>query len=461
MFPPFLRQDANLECKKIISLLNSGELELRQISKESEERKNQGVMIGCLVYKTKDTSEHKVLVCVSGISKELFFNNSKDFYHLGTIYTIVPSLVENTQIQTALLQNDDEIHRLTDEIQNQELNQKEKEEKIRYRSQLCDESLKKVFSLYSFTSAQKKKISLNQIIMQRGKLPPTGTGDCCAPKLLSYAFENDFIPLSMDEVYFGADTKNKKNGESYAPCDERCGFILPLILGLHILYVDEYIAVINKESGLLSVPGRGEDKQDCCVSRLKTLFPECIEQPSVHRLDMETSGLLVLAFTKEAHRELNRQFAEGLVEKEYIAVLDGVLQKANGKLAPKNGEKSGRMELKFRLDIENRPHQIYDEEYGKLGITDWQYLETYTYENPVTKQRKVVTKVRFIPQTGRTHQLRLASADPHGFGLPIVGDTLYGKCNEGERLMLHSCLLDFVHPVDGRKMHFVCEPDFI
>lgn len=461
MFPPFPQEEAGYFSRQIISLIQDGKMELRQISRESEERKNQGIMIGSLVCKNKSDDTKTVLVCVSGIAKELFFDNKKSFTFQNTNFIIVPSIANNQLIQDALNQNDGEIHKLTEEINNPELSAEEKTQKIKIRTCLCDESLKKVFSLYSFTNFKKQKISLNSIIAEHKKLPPTGTGDCCAPKLLSYAFENDFIPLSMDEVYFGSDTKTKQNGVSYPPCDERCRYILPSILGLEILYRDKDICVVNKTSGLLSVPGRGEDKQDCIVTRLKRLFPDCIEQPSVHRLDMETSGLLVLAFTKDSHRDLNMQFAQGLVEKEYIAVLDGVLQKATGLCAPKQNQTQGRMELKFRLDIDNRPHQIYDEEYGKLGITDWKYLDTYTFENPVTKERKVVTKILFTPQTGRTHQLRLASADIHGFGLPIVGDTLYGNCKEGERLMLHSCKLEFFHPVSKERMSFICPPDFI
>ena len=254
--------------------------------------------------------------------------------------------------------------------------------------------------------------------------------------------------------------RTKENGKSYAPCHERCGYILPEILGLEILYRDEHIVVINKSSGLLSIPGRTEDKQDCVTSRLKNLFPNCIEQPSVHRLDMETSGLLVLALTKEAHRDLSIQFQEGNVKKEYIAILDGVLQKAKGDNAPKNGEKKGHVELKFRVDLENRPHQIYDEEYGKLGITDWELLDVFSMKTSMEGEKHPVTKVLFKPVTGRTHQLRLVSADSHGFGLPIVGDTLYGICRPGERLLLHSCKLEFNHPQTKERMCFYCPENF-
>ncbi len=184
----------------------------------------------------------------------------------------------------------------------------------------------------------------------------------------SYAFSHKYTPISMDEVFFGKNTKNKINLESYPPCDERCGFILPEILGVEILYRDEDIVVVNKPSMLLSVPGRTPDKQDCLVNRIRTIFPDCIEQPSVHRLDMETSGLMVYALKEEPHRNLNKQFENKIVKKEYTALLDGVLAKADGNMAPKNNQKEGHIELKFRLDPDNRPHQIYDEEFGKLGI---------------------------------------------------------------------------------------------
>ena len=167
---------------------------------------------------------------------------------------------------------------------------------------------------------------------------------------------------------------------------------------------------------------------------------------------METSGLMVLAFDAEAHRNLSRQFQEGTVKKEYVALLDGILAK-------KGIPEEGTMTLFFRLDIDNRPHQIWDDVYGKKAVTSWKILDVERYTAPDGSVRNV-TRVLFKPQTGRTHQLRLASADPHGFGIPIVGDTLYGKCEEGERLMLHARYLAFDHPTDGRRMEFQLESGF-
>ena len=449
MFPPFPQELARHYCMEFISGIEDGSVILKQISQESEERKGHGSMVGALVC-TNPAGERVVLHAVSGISVQAIMVSGPSTGS-GTTHIIVPPIVSERAIAAALAKNDKKIHELTEAIATAAVEPKHgvvepvettlKEQ----RTALTDESLRNVFNLYEFTRFDGKKITLNQIIKDHGgKLPPTGTGDCCAPKLLSYAFEHGLTPISMDEVFYGRNTPNKKNGTSYPPCDERCGYILPHILGLEILYRDSQLVVINKPSGLLSVPGRTPDKQDCVVSRLKKLFPHCIEQPSVHRLDMETSGLMVYALTREAHRNLSRQFEDGTIHKKYMALLDGTFN---------HNEYKGELQLKFRLDINNRPHQIYDEENGKLGITRWEKAGTVLYTAPDGSKRRT-TKIIFTPKTGRTHQLRLAASDPHGFGIPIVGDTLYGHCAPGERLMLHAFELEFKHPVSGESSKF-------
>ena len=447
MFPPFPQELARHYCMEFISGIEDGSIILQQISQESEERRGHGVMIGALVC-VNDAGERVVLHAVSGISVVPVVPEPVEG-HPYPHKIIVPPLVSPKEIENALAKNDKKIHELTEAIATAVVEPAETSLKEQ-RTALTTESLLNVFSLYTFTRFDGKKNTLNEIIKEHdGKLPPTGTGDCCAPKLLSYAFEHNLTPISMDEVFYGRDTPNKKNGTSYPPCDERCGYILPWILGLEILYRDSQIIVVNKQSGLLSVPGRTPDKQDCVVSRVKKLFPHCITQPSVHRLDMETSGLLVLAFTEEAHKNLSCQFEEGTVHKKYVALLDGVFN---------HNEYEGELQLKFRLDVDNRPHQIYDEENGKLGITEWEKVGTVLYTAPDGSKRRT-TKIIFTPKTGRTHQLRLAASDPHGFGIPIVGDTLYGHCEPGERLMLHAFELEFKHPVSGAQMKFILGTD--
>ncbi|WP_308693469.1 RluA family pseudouridine synthase [uncultured Treponema sp.] len=440
MFPPFDEELAFKYCKEIISLLEEKKLSLVYTTEKiSAERFANGIMIGVLVAKNS-AQENKILFTVSGISRKI-----EGKFH-DAIF--IEPIVSNRKIMSALQKNDKKIHLLTEKLKS--CRKEDIQELQLHRSTLTSESLEKVHELYSFYCFDGKIRSLKQIC--KNQLPPTGTGDCCAPKLLNFAFKNNLTPLSMCEVFYGRSTEKKISGCKYSPCDERCGLILPEILGLKILYRDKDIIVVNKQSGLLSVPGRGPEKQDCVVNRVKKLFPECIEQPSVHRLDMETSGLMVLAFTKDAHRNLCRQFEKGLVQKKYVALLDGILAK-------KGIAQTGTMELYFRLDVENRPHQIWDSVYGKKAITEWKILDVEKYLSPM-ENKKNVTRILFIPHTGRTHQLRLASADSHGFGVPIIGDTLYGHCEPNERLMLHSCYIKFTHPSTGQVMEFNCESDF-
>ena len=458
MFPPF-KEDAALKiCKLLSRALDLGLLELRAVdsSRSATERTLGGIMLGALVVSENNTDGKKchALVTVSGTTRAVFKRGCdtplEDFppFSLSEIFAdstgnkdfaadsmlsecaslasikFLPPIVNASKIDQALLQNDKEIHELTKEIA------------------ACTDSEK--------IRRDGKMRSLKTICAERNlqTLPPTGTGECCAPKLLDYAFASSLQPVSLCEAYYQKGQELKPR----SPCDERCGIVLPSMLGLELLYRDEHIAVINKPSGLLSIPGRGIEKLDSVTTRLKRLFPVCIEQPSVHRLDMETSGLMVLAFTKEAHRILSRQFMEGQVSKKYTALLDGVLAK-------KGIAQEGCMELYFRLDVDNRPHQIWDSVYGKKAVTSWRILNVERYTAPDLSVRNV-TRVEFVPHTGRTHQLRLASADSHGFATPIIGDTLYGKCTPGERLMLHACHLEFIHPATNEAMVFESKVPF-
>ncbi len=202
---------------------------------------------------------------------------------------------------------------------------------------------------------------------------------------------------------------------------------------LDIVHADEQFLVVDKPGGLLAVPGRGPEKQDCVVNRMKAMFPGVINQPAVHRLDMATSGLMVLAFTARAHRNLSRQFSSRLVQKKYVALVEGQIT-----------TDCGEMTLKFRLDPENRPYQVYDPVHGKIGITRWRRLS-------ISSSR---TRIEFVPLTGRTHQLRLHAAHELGLGCPIVGDSLYGSGRQGDPMLLHAAELSFFHPETGEKMFF-------
>jgi tRNA pseudouridine32 synthase/23S rRNA pseudouridine746 synthase len=200
-----------------------------------------------------------------------------------------------------------------------------------------------------------------------------------------------------------------------------------------ILYHDKSIVVVCKPGGMLAVPGRGPQKQDCAARRLRLLFPEMIDQPAVHRLDMFTSGIMVFAKTAAAQRSLSIQFAKRVVHKTYHAMVEGRL--------PGEG---GEIRLAFRLDPHNRPRQVYDPLNGKLGITTWKALA----------EEGLASRVEFIPHTGRTHQLRLHAAHTEGLNCPIIGDSLYGSGSEGDQMMLHATSLKFCHPSSGETIAF-------
>jgi tRNA pseudouridine32 synthase/23S rRNA pseudouridine746 synthase len=210
-------------------------------------------------------------------------------------------------------------------------------------------------------------------------------------------------------------------------------------LELCFLHSDEEIVVVEKPSGMLSIPGKGEEKADCVAARVRERFPGCIEHPCPHRLDMDTSGLMVLGLTEGAQRHLSIQFQQRTVAKRYVALLEGELV-----------DEEGTIELPLRLDVDNRPMQIHDAVHGKLGVTHWVRLGV---ENGWTR-------ISFSPVTGRTHQLRVHASHELGLGIPIVGDPLYGNGTGPEQLKLHACELSFDHPVSGQRLTFCSEPPF-
>lgn len=210
-------------------------------------------------------------------------------------------------------------------------------------------------------------------------------------------------------------------------------------LELTFLYADEHIVVVEKPSGMLSIPGKGPEKADCVAARVRERFPDCIAQPCPHRLDMDTSGLMVLGLTDASLRHLSIQFQKRTIGKRYVALLEGELK----------GDE-GTIELPFRLDFENRPMQIHDEVDGKVGVTHWQKLGI----------EKGWTRISFSPVTGRTHQLRVHASHELGLGIPIVGDPLYGNGTGPEQLKLHACELSFEHPEGGKRMTFNSAPPF-
>lgn len=302
---------------------------------------------------------------------------------------------------------------------------------------LSSECLQKLYALYRFHDIDGKEFTFKDLGLASF---PTGTGDCCGPKLLNYAFKKGYHPISLCEMFIGV-SKTRVDGECYPPCLERCHLILPHMLKLDILYADEDIIVVVKPEGVLSVPGRGEDKYDSISTRTHTLFPSSPSLPSVHRLDMDTSGILVLAMNEESKRNLSMQFEARKTEKTYEALVEGVVM-----------ESEGDIDLPIRLDIDNRPYQIVDQVQGKAAFTHYTRMDVEWLEG------RKVTRLCLQPRTGRTHQLRVHMAS--GLQHPIVGDRLYGERKDGERLMLHAFSLAFYHPRTGEKLIFTAPTPF-
>ncbi len=305
------------------------------------------------------------------------------------------------------------------------------------RKRLSKEASEKIRDLHLFYDADGKTFTLEEI----GEKMPTGSGDCAGTKVINYAMKKGYRISGFVEFYLGADTNERKNGQFYPPCKTRCEKIISRMLKLDFLYLDEDIAVINKPSGLLSVPGKGEDKKDCVSERFKQILSDPIDNPFVHRLDMDTSGIIVLARTKQAQRTLAMAFESRSVKKEYEALLVGQVEKEEGTI-----------DLPIRLDVERRPYQIVDMERGKRAVTEFKKLG-YTMVDGT-----LCSRMRFFPHTGRTHQIRVHAA--YGLGHAIYSDRLYGNQIEGKRLMLHASRLEINHPSTGEKMVFNCPAPF-
>ncbi|MEH2360646.1 RluA family pseudouridine synthase [Nostoc sp.] len=312
---------------------------------------------------------------------------------------------------------------------------------------------------YSLTNFSGRSQSLQEL-MPGGS--PTGTGDCCAPKLLHYAATHNLKPLAMAEFWWGESSVNqdKIQGEFYGACAERCQLLMGFLLSglrpnppapfpareggvrsfspirgevtLPILYEDKWLIAVNKPAGLLSVPGRYGDRQDSVLSRLRHLRADGMAVVSVHRLDQETSGILLLARDRQTHRQLSQQFQQRQVHKVYEAILSGAVTVEQGVI-----------ELPLWGNPENRPEQKVDWQQGKPSLTHFQ----------VMARAGDYTRVEFTPLTGRTHQLRVHAADPRGLGVTILGDRLYGCCAVTSRLHLHARELRFEHPQLEKTLH--------
>jgi tRNA pseudouridine32 synthase / 23S rRNA pseudouridine746 synthase len=302
-----------------------------------------------------------------------------------------------------------------------------------------------VFQLLNIRGEAKGLVEIFENTAQR--VPPGGAGECAGPKLLQYAFANNLTPIAMAEFWWGSSPKTeiRHHGHYYPPCKGKCEPILGHMLqgmdikyperktespyppSIEVIYEDEWLLVINKPAGMLSAPGKTGDKS--AVELVGELLLNGREAFLVHRLDMATSGLLLIAKDKEVYKQLQSQFEQRRVRKRYIAILDGVLH-----------NETGIIELPLRLNPLDRPRQMVCLQYGKPSTTQYQVLE----------RRNGQTRVAFYPLTGRTHQLRVHAAHPHGLSCPIAGDELYGS--KSNRLYLHAEYMEFTHPITSKRI---------
>ena len=375
---------------------------------------------------------------------------------------------------------------------------------------------RKLFEQFRMLNAQGEVKDLYTIFEQTvQKVPPAGAGECALPKLLQYAYLHQLKPLAMAEFWWGDSPKNeiRHHGYYYPSCKGKCEPILqhmlqglevdenPLLNPVHeeeeleIVFEDEWLLVVNKPAGMLSVPGKAEDR-DSVYHRLKKKYPEATGPMIVHRLDMATSGLLLVAKTKEVHQDLQAQFANRSIKKRYVAVLDGAIIKTEKETKPiaekaillaketvstkktakaERTGNTGRIELPLCLNPLDRPRQMVSSEHGKEAITEYQIISeseritsesenTFNESNRIDESERSInesrkyTRIVFYPLTGRTHQLRVHAAHPEGLGCPILGDELYGK--KADRLYLHAEYIEFRHPIYGDIFRIQKKADF-
>lgn len=309
---------------------------------------------------------------------------------------------------------------------------------------------------YCLTNFAGETLSLQQLIT--GGVMPTGTGDCCAPKLLHYAATHQLKPLAMAEFWWGLPSAkgDKLPGQFYGACAERCQPLMGFLLSglsqqernlptqsnsdsLPIIYEDESLIAVNKPPGLLSIPGRSSTRYDSVLTRLKLSLLDGETLISVHRLDRETSGILLLARDLPTYRQLSAQFQNRQVHKVYETVLAGILTRDEGEI-----------NLPLLGDPRDRPRQKVDWQHGKPSLTNFK----------VIARAGNYTRLIFLPITGRTHQLRVHAADARGLGMPILGDRLYGCVPSVSRLYLHARELSLQHPHSGEPLCLQAQTPF-
>lgn len=364
-------------------------------------------------------------------------------------------LIKESQFMKAELKRLKTRHSMEMESINQRLNELQATiNDLKAKRKAMSEKLQQqLFHLFVVSNARGESMDVATIFEQSlNRLPPGGTGECCAPKLLQYAFMHDYKPVCMAEFWVGQSPQGevRHHGHYYPACRSKClplmEFMLqgldvednPLTITPHsdkvkVLYKDDWLIVADKPAGMLTVPGK-DKRAPSLLEIVQKMLPENETAFEVHRLDQATSGLVVFAKTHEAQKMLRLQFEQRKVKKTYLALLEGV---------PTNHE--GTIDLPLRPNLDDRPRQVVDMKNGKQAITRYRVLE----------QRGERTLVEFTPLTGRTHQLRVHASHPQGLNCPIVGDMLYGTAND--RLYLHAKTLSLIHPITGEHLTLISQ----
>ncbi|PRD56885.1 RluA family pseudouridine synthase [Sphingobacterium gobiense] len=314
----------------------------------------------------------------------------------------------------------------------------------------------RLFEQYQFLNAREETKNVLAIFAEsKQPIPPAGAGECAAPKLLQYAYQHQLKPICMAEFWWGVSPSSevRKHKNFYPACKSKCEPILSHMLkGLQvapnpmrinpafgrtfdIIHEDHDIIVINKPSEFLSVPGI--HITDSVYTRILEQYPEVSGPVIIHRLDMSTSGILLVAKHKDAHQFIQQQFIQHTIIKRYTAILDGLVNLKNGLI-----------NLPLRVDLDDRPRQVVCYKFGKPAQTKFEVL---THDSGLTR-------IHFFPLTGRTHQLRVHAAHHLGLHTPILGDDLYGQ--RANRLHLHAGHIQFVHPRTGKLTTFTAEDPF-
>ena len=376
------------------------------------------------------------------------------------------ALIKESQFMKAELRRLKKRHRLEIERITQRLNDLQTTiNALKAKRRTMSETLQRqLFKLFVVRNARGESSDVATIFEHRlHRLPPGGTGECCAPKLLQYAFLHSYTPVCMAEFWVGQSPQGevRHHGHYYPACHSKCLPLLEFMMQgldvednplatasneqLKVVYEDQWLIVVDKPAGMLTVPGKDKNATSALEIVSKMLraagakdpdpqspipAPRAASALEVHRLDQATSGLVVFAKSKEAQSALRQQFEQRTVSKTYIALLDG-----------KPLKEKGIIDLPLRPDLDDRPRQVVDYEHGKRAVTQYRVLE----------HRGNRTLVEFKPLTGRTHQLRVHASHPQGLHCPIVGDMLYGTA--APRLCLHAQSINFTHPITGERMH--------